>query len=407
MNENEIHIVDLIERYLKDELSDTEKQELDSWKHQSTGNLRIFEHLTSGKNLKESIIESYSVERKERLLAGIHKMIEADQKEAAKVVFFKSVTIKRFMSAAAIIALIVTITYFWLNNNSEAPAVAQKETQPTVIDNGHSTDGAILKLANGKEIVLDNLADGNVAEQGNASIVKQEGNVLVYNSDAPGTEILYNTLSTPVGRQFQIVLPDGSRVWLNSSSTITYPTSFTGANRDVTVSGEVYMEVARDARRPFRAHVTSTIEGMGETVVQVLGTHFNINAYGDETPVLATLLEGSVKVITGKKAALLKPGEQARVETKKISVQSGVDLDKEVAWKNGYFEFRDDPLQTVMKELARWYGVTVSYAPAFSIPDDTFNGRIPRSSHLTDVLNVLEKNEVHFKIEGKKIIVSP
>jgi transmembrane sensor len=402
MTEIELRIVDLIERHLKDELSDAEKQELESWKNQSPGNQRIFDDLYNNAYLKGSITESYNADRKERVHATIHKRIEDDQTDRLKS---RTITLRLLIAAATIIGLIAGIAYFWPHNNNEKQ-VATTGSHSDSFDKEPKNNGAILKLSNGKEIVLDNIADGKLEQQGNSTINKK-GNVLAYNSNGATGETLQNTLITPVGRQFQLVLPDGTRVWLNSSSSMTYPTSFAGGSRDVTVTGEVYMEVTRDTKRPFSVHITPPINGMEETVVRVLGTHFNINAYGDETPVLATLLEGSVKVTTGNKTALLKPGQQALVETRKISVQSGVDLDKEVAWKNGYFEFNDDPLQTVMKELARWYGVTVLYAPAFKVPDDTFNGRIPRSSNLADVLNVLEKNEVHFKVEGKKIIVSP
>jgi ferric-dicitrate binding protein FerR (iron transport regulator) len=403
MNELEIRIVDLVEKHLNGELSDAEKQELESWKNQSESNRRIVRYLTDNSHLKHSISDSYPDERKDRVLASIHSMIEADQGEGAKV---KMMTIRKLMSAAAIIGLIACIAYFTLYERKPQP-VAETKVPSATSDQAPGRDGAILKLSNGQEIVLDNAANGALAQQGSAKIAKRDGNVLVYsNNGKAGREVLYNTLSTQIRKQFQVVLPDGSQVWLNSESSITYPTTFTGNERNVKVTGEVYMEVAKDAKRPFKVHIIPPVSGMEETVVQVLGTHFNINAYADDSQIKATLLEGSIRLTTGNKATTLKPGQQARVRTNNISVQSDVDLDKEVAWKNGYFQFKDDQLQTVVQQLARWYGVTVIYSPGFKVPDDTFNGRIPRSSDLTDVLNVLEKNQVHFKVEGKKIIVS-
>ena len=402
MNEIEIRVVDLIEKHLNGELSDAEKQELDSWENQSESNRRIVRYLTDNSHLKHSISDSYPDERKDRVLASIHSMIEADQK-VAKV---RMMTIRKLMSAAAIIGLIACIAYFTLYDRKPQP-VAETKVPSGVSDKAPGRDGAILKLSNGQEIVLDNAANGKLAQQGNAAIAKRDGNVLVYsNNGKGGKEVLYNTLSTQVRKQFQVVLPDGSQVWLNSESSITYPTTFTGNERNVKVTGEVYMEVAKDAKRPFKVHIIPPVSGMEEAVVQVLGTHFNINAYADETPIKATLLEGSIRLTKGNNITVLKPGQQARVRTNNISVQSNVDLDKEVAWKSGYFQFKDDQLQTVVQQLARWYGVTVIYSPGFKVPDDTFNGRIPRSSDLTDVLSVLEKNQVHFKVEGKKIIVS-
>lgn len=403
MNEIEIRVVDLIEKQLNGELSDAEKQELETWENQSESNRRIVRHLTDNNHLKHSISDSYPDERKDRVLATIHAMIEADQGAVGKV---RMMTIRKIMSAAAIIGLIACIAYYTMYNHKKQQVAETTVTSGTT-DKTPGRDGAILKLSNGQEIVLDNAANGALAQQGNAAIAKRDGNVLVYsNNGKAGTEVLHNTLSTQVGKQFKVVLPDGSQVWLNSESSITYPTTFTGNERNVKVTGEVYMEIAKDVKRPFKVHVVPPVSGMEETVVQVLGTHFNINAYADDSPIKATLLEGSIKLTTGHKETILKPGQQARVKTNNISVQSGVDLDKEVAWKNGYFQFSDDQLPTVMQQLARWYGVTVSYSPGFKVPDDTFNGRIPRSSDLMDVLNVLEKNQVHFKIEGKKIIVS-
>jgi transmembrane sensor len=404
MNDIEIRVVDLIEKHLNGELSDAEKQELASWENQSESNRRIVRHLTDNSHLKHSISDSYPDERENRVLASIHSMIEADHGEVAKV---RMITIRKLMSAAAIIGLIACIAYFTLYNNHKPQPVAETKVPSGTTDQAPGRDGAILKLSNGQEIVLDNAANGNLAQQGNVSVAKREGNVLVYNNNGKeGAEVYQNTLITQVGKQFQVVLPDGSRVWLNSESSITYPTTFTGKERNVKVTGEVYMEVAKDTKKPFKVHVVPPVSGMEETVVQVLGTHFNINAYADDSPIKTTLLEGSIRLTTGNKATILKPGQQARVGTN-ISVQSNIDLDKEVAWKNGYFQFSDDQLQTVMQQLARWYGVTVIYSPGFKVPDDTFNGRIPRSSDLMDVLSVLEKNQVHFKIEGKKIIVSP
>lgn len=400
MNELEIRIVDLIEKHLNGELSDAEKQELTSWENQSESNRRIVRYLTDNSHLKHSISDSYPDERMDRVLASIHSMIEADQ-GGAKV---RMMTIRKLMSAAAIIGLIACIAYFTLYDRKPQP-VAETKTPSATSDKAPGRDGAILKLSNGEEIVLDNAANGALAQQGNAAIAKRDGNVLVYsNSGKGGDEVLQNTLSTPIGRQFQLVLPDGTRVWLNSASSITYATLFNGNERNVTVSGEAYFEVAKDTRKPFRVHVASRVHGMAETVIQVLGTHFNINAYGDETPVKATLLEGSVSVKTDKNSTVLKPGQQALVETTQINVNRDADVAKEVAWKNGLFNFNNEKLKSIMPQISRWYNIDVSYENK-DVQNILITGEIERKANLSEVLKILTFLNIDYKLEGRKLIL--
>lgn len=399
MNELEIRVVDLIEKHLNGELSDVEKQELESWKNQSESNRRIVQHLTDNSHFKHSISDSYPDERKNRVLASIHSMIEADQGEVAKV---RMMTIRRLMSAAAIIGLIACIAYFTLYVH-KPQRVAETKVPSGITDQAPGRDGAILKLSNGQEIVLDNAANGDLALQGSTSIIKN-GSVLVYNGKKEGAEVLYNTLSTPIGRQFQLVLPDGTRVWLNSASSITYATVFKGNERNVTVSGEAYFEVTKDATKPFRVHVASLVNGMSETVIQVLGTHFNINAYGDETPVKATLLEGSVSVKTGKNSTMLKPGQQALVETRQINVNPDVDVAKETAWKNGLFNFNNEKLKSIMPQISRWYNVDVVYENK-DVQNILITGEIERKANLSEVLKILTFLNIDYKLDGRKLIL--
>jgi transmembrane sensor len=399
MNDIEIRVVDLIEKHLNGELSDAEKQELASWENQSESNRRIVRHLTDNSHLKHSISDSYPDEKKDRVLASIHSMIEADQGEVAKV---RMMTIRRLMSAAAIIGLIACIAYFTMYNHKPQP-VAQTKVPSGTTDLAPGRDGAILKLSNGQEIVLDNAANGDLAQQGSASIIKN-GSVLVYNGKKEGAEVLYNTLSTPAGRQFQLVLPDGTRVWLNSASSITYATLFNGNERNVTVSGEAYFEVTKDATKPFRVHIASSVNGMSETVIQVLGTHFNINAYGDETPIKATLLEGSINVKTGKNSTVLKPGQQALVETSQIDVNLEADVAKETAWKNGLFNFNNEKLKSIMPQISRWYDIDVLYENK-DVQNILITGEIERKANLSEVLKILTYLKIDYKLEGRKLIL--
>jgi ferric-dicitrate binding protein FerR (iron transport regulator) len=229
---------------------------------------------------------------------------------------------------------------------------------------------------------------------------------LLYNAGGPVKgAVTYNTMTTPKGRQFQLVLPDGSKVWLNAASSLRYPTVFAGNERTVEVTGEAYFEVARNATKPFVVKVGH------ETEVQVLGTHFNINSYKDEANINTTLLEGSVRVLNKGKKALLKPGQSAQVamqanQTAGIKIVNDVDMEKVMAWKNGLFNFQDASLQEVMHQLERWYDIEVVYEKG--APEIEFVGKMERSLSLSEVLRGLQISEVHFRIEqGRRLVVMP
>jgi len=194
-----------------------------------------------------------------------------------------------------------------------------------------------------------------------------------------------------------IILPDGTTAYLDAASSVHFPTAFTGNSREVSATGQVYFEVAHDKTKPFRV----TIKGQ---TVEVLGTHFNIKAYDDETVIRTTLLEGSVKISVNGQSTLLHPGEQSQISatTNKITVIHP-DLDEVMAWKNGLFKFNNTDLQTVMRQLIRWYDVEVTYEG--SNKNYRFGGYIPRDSKLSDVLRILQLSGVKFSIDGKKIIV--
>jgi ferric-dicitrate binding protein FerR (iron transport regulator) len=206
-------------------------------------------------------------------------------------------------------------------------------------------------------------------------------------------------MSTPVGRQYELMLADGSRVWLNAASSITFPTSFSTSERRVQITGEAYFEVAHDKSRPF--HVS--VNGLD---VQVLGTHFNINSYDNEPAIKTTLLEGEVKVTKGNSSILIAPGEQAVAmnTSNSLSIKNGVDLDKVMAWKNGKFVFQDANIKEIMRQLERWYGITVSYSE--NATDEEFVGVISRNVNLSQILEMLKKTgRVSFDIQDKNVIV--
>jgi transmembrane sensor len=298
-----------------------------------------------------NIIEMRSAEQQLRAILSAER-IKPDDKDAEEVwarienslqkESFHSAKIRKmpkgWWAAAAILLLIASGSYFFLNHQHSKTPVASVENKVLINDAAPGGNKAILTLANGSEIILSNAKNGALTQQGNTKVVKLEDGKLAYQSgkiNAP-IAIEYNTVSTPRGGQYQLTLSDGSKVWLNAESEITFPTAFTGKERKVVIKGEAYFEVAHDATKPFEV----TANGME---VQVLGTHFNINAYEDEKSVKTTLLQGSVKVSKGNESVLIVPGEQARINNSdnEISVKKEVNLDQVMAWKNGLFNFNE------------------------------------------------------------------
>jgi transmembrane sensor len=231
-------------------------------------------------------------------------------------------------------------------------------------------------------------------------VIKTAEGLIIYKA-ATGRikgKMQFNTLTNPKGSNvIAMILEDGSKVWLNAGSSLTYPVAFIGKERKVSITGEAYFEVAKNKAMPFRI----TRDGM---LVEVLGTHFNVNAYGDEPHMKVTLLEGAVKISSGNVSGLLKPGQQAKVKDNDINVQSDINVDQVMAWKNGYFSFEKAGITEVMRQISRWYNIEVTYEG--KVPDENFGGELRRNSKLSSVLKVLEKTGVAFRIENNRVIVS-
>jgi ferric-dicitrate binding protein FerR (iron transport regulator) len=250
---------------------------------------------------------------------------------------------------------------------------------------------AVLTLSDGSTIVLDNAGNGQIAQQGQTQVIKLGNGEIQYKSGNQKTgarEVVFNTMSTPRGGQYQLVLPDGSKVWLNSESSITYPVMFSHQERKVKITGEAYFEVAKDKTKPFRVET-------GDMKVEVLGTHFNVKAYADEGPTKTSLLEGSVKV----DMQVLKPG-QAFINGRIVPT----NVEQDVAWKNGIFNFNNENLTQVMKQLARWYDLDIVYPDG--VPQKEYGGEIGRNLKLNQVLKGLENSGVHFELNGKRVTVT-
>ena len=305
--------------------------------------------------------------------------------------------------AASIIILFGTGAYFFFGNRQPTPR-ATVSNSATKHDVPPGTNKATLTLANGSTIVLDSAANGKLAQQGSTTVLKTNNGQLAYNTtrEKP-TEVLYNTLVTPRGGQYQLVLPDGSKVWLNAASAIHYPTAFHGAERRVDITGEAYFEIAKDVQRPFIVMIGSPAGEKGE--VKVLGTAFNINAYEDEPQTRTTLVAGSVQVKKDAASSILKPGEQAQqTSSGQINVISNADMEETLAWKNGKLSFKHAGIESIMRQAARWYDVDIVIKDKI---EDTYTLSAPRNVPLSKLLAVLELNGgVHFTVEGKKITVT-
>lgn len=339
-------------------------------------------------------------------------LVQMDETPVRKISF------GRIAAAASVLLLLTAAGWFMLSRSSK-PDV----TTAAVIKNDVSPGGnkALLTLADGSTIVLDNAANGIVAEEGNATVVKLKNGQLVYKTDkeqaaGKAVEVAYNTLSTPKGGEYKIVLPDGSEVWLNAESSITYPTAFNAKERKVQVTGEAYFEVAKlftvkeGKRVPFLVDIKNKKTGNNMGQVQVLGTHFNINAYDDEKVVKTTLLEGKVKFVKTTNvstkdtaSAILSPGEQAVVRGD-VQVKK-VDVNNVMAWKNGVFHFENADIKTVMRQLSRWYDVEVVYKRDIE-KDDPLFFEVKRNTNLSDVLKVLNlAGGAKFSIDDEKKII--
>ncbi|WP_026902916.1 FecR family protein [Pedobacter glucosidilyticus] len=378
-----LNATQLLEKYRLGTISDEEKAILEAWYNSYVKSEAMI-------NLSEKEIE-------QDLLKISEKVPFADTK-------IKQLNRNRFIikvSAAAALIFLSLFTFLYFNRTSEKSKTIveiQKEIIP-------AQNKAVLVLANNKRIVLDDSSIGELVNQSDISISKTADGKLKYkvlkSNTEEAAEVQYNTISTPRGAQYQVELADGSLIWLNASSSISFPTRFDGDDRVVKITGEVYFEVAKDKSKPFRVST-------GNQLVEVLGTHFNIDAHS-KIAIKTTLLEGSIRVSSGgskRNAKILVPGEQSLYDHNNLTIQiSKVDLEKAVAWKNGYFLFVDDDLTTIMEEISRWYDVDIIYIGNKKI-SQKFSGTISRSKSLAQVLRVLEvSGNVNFKVEGRRIKV--
>jgi len=318
--------------------------------------------------------------------------------------------------AAAVGAVLVTGTWlYYLKPADKSPVTQQQVTVEVPQEIVPGSSKATLTLADGKQIVLDDAGDGKDIKEWNIVISRNLGRLIYNNGEAGansqdpiavGSQALYNTVSTPKGGQYQIKLPDGSIVWLNAASSLRFPIAFAGSERHVLLTGEAFFEVKPMSDKPFKVAVQTPLGDGGE--IEVLGTHFNVNAYTDDELVRTTLLEGSVKIASSTSKNILKPGQAATVDKNGgLKVIKKADTESAVAWKNGFFTFKETSAQVVMQQVARWYNLEIEYAGKAPV-NKLLNGNIPRNYSIEEVMKVLKVIGMQVKLDKvkRKILVT-
>jgi transmembrane sensor len=428
--DNSLLFATLFRKYLDNNCSPEEVDQLMDLLKEETWKQQADELIGRQVTLQKDDLRPVDSALRERLSLRLQSILETEEEIKIEKPTHYLRRNRWWLSAAAILLLIGTGAWLWLNRSTIPPKAevveekAKDQLRNDVLPGGNK---AMLTLDNGATIILDSAHTGALAQQGNTQVVKLNDGQLLYNHTAKNGEnplttdparmtgsdghspLTYNTLTTPRGGQYQLVLPDGSTVWLNAASSIRFPAAFTGNERNVEITGEAYFEVKKDPYKPFNVYFSSPNGGGREGAIQVLGTHFNINAYDDEETIKTTLLEGSVKITKDAASAILRPGEQASIsqssqKSHTIPVQT-VDLEEVMAWKNGAFQFGGATIETVMRQISRWYDVDVEYKGNISLH---FAGTISRNVNISQVLEMLEKaGGIKATIKGNKVIVTP
>lgn len=384
----------LLNVYSKGHASNEEEQELFTWVAEHDNEKLIKKHI-------EELVSSYSPNETVPYVDWdlLYQQVVEEKNSQNIQPIVRKIRWTRWVAAAAMLLLFGTGYYFFNLTYHE------ERRELTIIDQSKQTDiappntvNAVLTLSNGQKIILDSTGNGMVAMQGSVNVTKLADGQIAYSGTSK--EIQYNTLTNPKGSKvINLMLADGTRVWLNTASSLRYPTAFAGKERKVEVTGEAYLEVAHNRDKPF-------IVSKGSTNIKVLGTHFNVNAYDDESSLNVTLLEGSVSVMAAGsgQSKVIKPGQQAQVNKKgAIELTNSIDLSEVTAWKNGLFSFKAADIKSVMRQVARWYDVQVVFEK--DIPEK-FYAEVPTSTSVSALLNMLEATKaVKFKIQGKTINV--
>lgn len=389
----------LLHKFLRQELTDTERRELEAWAAESEANNQLLQRISDPLQLETDLrlLQQSNENILARLQTAFPELRESTQaiQPVHRVHFLRRGLLKY---AAAILVFGSVAGWIWHaskspgKNNDTATVQTSTDIQP-------GSNKAMLILADGSSIVLDSAGNGNIASQGNTRIEKTAGGAIRYHSDGKATANMTNTMRTPRGGQFRLTLPDGTEVWLNAASSITYPVAFNGGDRKVTITGEAFLQVAKDPAKPFTVNVDN------RSTIRVLGTAFNINAYSDEPEMTTTLIQGAVQVQSQQNKVILKPGQQSSIShtSQQLLVSNNADVERAIAWKNGRFDFNGLELPAIMRQLERWYDINVEFTGPAS--KETYRGRLTRDLTLTQVLDILNKMDVKCRLEGRKLIL--
>lgn len=390
MNKQE-RISFLLDRYINNNCSANELKELfQLLNHNSNNELLQHELKLLWQNTMPE--QHHTNEQWERLY---NSMMQKTQKKPN--VIAKRPYVKLMVAASVILLVFVGIfSYFQYQSVHHKTRTKQASVKNELLP---GTNKAILTLANGTRVALDDVLNEKVSTQAGVQLTRTASGQLIYHiqQQAAASKLSFNTIETPRGGQYQLILSDGTKVWLNANSSLKYPISFSKTERLIELKGEAYFEVTKNKSAPFK--VISNNQ-----VLEVLGTHFNINGYEDEHDIKTTLIEGSVKISdhSNQTKIFLKPGQQSSFQKSKFEI-SNVDTEAAVAWKNGYFTFDKTTLETIMRQVSRWYDVEVTYQDK-TIKDLLFSGNVSRFENATQVLSILELTGlVHFKVEGRRI----
>lgn len=375
---------ELLQKYRNDQLSPEEWDELRQLSVDPANEHLLGEDYIALLKAPE-VHDTWTKEKEDRLLHQLHGRINAAGGNTGRIVLWK-----RMAAAAAILAVILTGGYFYIHNNSKNSQNILSSPVASL-----SKEHAVLTLANGQKVSLDTGTNGVIAKQGGITVINMKG-CLSYQGPGTSNPGGYNTIETGRGNQYQLILPDGSKVWLNAGSSLQFPVSFTGNQRKVKLSGEGYFDIAQNAEKAFIVEIHNT-------EIEVLGTEFNVMAYGDEPAAKAVLVHGSILLKSGSQKTLLQPGKEGTINTMGITVHD-VDIEQAIAWKNGMLSFVDAPLDVVMRQIERWYDVEISFNG--TQPRKRFFGLLDKNVPLSAILEYLEEQGIHATVEGRHVVLS-
>jgi ferric-dicitrate binding protein FerR (iron transport regulator) len=376
-------------------MTEQDRAGLDAWLQESPAHRELFERLTDPDNIRQGMVQQYAIAAS----AGpvFQKVMQGIQTQAP----VRRISMLRYSwAAAAVLVVIIASTWLLVHNKSQISKSKIEHLAAAIQPGGNK---ATLTLSDGRQVILDSNTS-TITDANGAQIINLANGQLSYNNKSY-IEKSYNTLTTPKGGKYQVVLPDGSKVWLNAASSIRFPVAF-NTERQVSITGEVYFEIAADKTKPFKVTVDN------KSTIEVLGTSFNINAYDNEPSLNTTLIEGSVRVTNtssnptskNRTSITLSPGQQSQQTSTEPLLIQHADIEKVMAWKNGIFNFEGADLATVARQLSRWYDIDIVLEG--KLPEEKFKGKMDRALTLSQVLKILSETEVAFRMEGRTLIIS-